>query len=80
MSALNVLLGRHFSFREGDYAVSPMSEPRFFTRMTEDLEPDIEDEEEEEEEEQEQEEREREKVHTGWTWVGLTKMWAVPPG
>ena len=28
VSALNVLLGRHFEFREGDY----VSQPRFFTR------------------------------------------------
>ena len=47
VSALNVLLGRHFEFREGDY----VSEPRFFTRMSEDLEADIEEEEEEEERE-----------------------------
>ena len=65
VSALNVLLGRHFAFREGDYA---MAEPRFFTRMSEDLEADIE----------EEEQREREKV-THWIQINVKQSLLINP-
>ncbi len=39
VSALNVVLGRHFGFDEGRY----VAEHRFFARMSEDLETDLDD-------------------------------------